>query len=405
MSWPYFKENTGTNAALFVMFFWFITCDYSWLIKKWPWDMVFVAFFFITFLPHLLTGSLQYGGPGPSAILKWIPLFLFGIFVNYYYLYFKQNYVLLGRIALVAILCYTVGSIQNFLLLQRYPWAARILATTDSAAKKVYSGLGVGGFGFVYAGLFLAVSVIFLIRRSPNNTKGIRVLATLAFAAIALLLIKASYTISIILFFIGVLMVILPLRKKAAILSLVVLVFLLLFLSLSGDALGRLVFRFSEIFHRNQIVASKLRDLAYWFLGQGRTTETGYRLNLYESSFFTFLDNPLFGIYGPSPNPGLIGGHSGWFDLLAFYGLFTTIPFVLAIYFNFKKHYQFFKGSAYSKYLLTCQMLFVILAFINPILYIYEIGFMMFLILPSLPFLPYAFSKHSALKKSESGSI
>jgi len=403
MSWPYFRENTGTNAALFVMFLWFITCDYSWLIKKWPWDITLVAFFFITFLPHLLTGNLQYGSPGPSVILKWIPLFLFGILVNYYYLYFKQNYVLLGRIALTATLCYTVGSIQSFLVLQRYPWAARILATTDTAAKEVYSGLGVGGFGFVYAGLFLAVSVTFLIR-SPNNTKGIRVLAVLAFAAIALLLLKASYTISIILFFTGVLMVILPIKKKASALSLFVFVFLLVFLSFSRDELGRLVLRFSEIFHRNEIVASKFRDLASWFLGQGRTFETGYRLNLYESSFITFLDNPIFGVYGPSPNPGQIGGHSGWFDLLAFYGLFTTIPFVLAIYFNFRKHHRFFKGNSYSKYLLTCQLLFVILAIINPIFYIYEIGFMMFLILPSLPFLPYAFSKHSALKKSERGS-
>lgn len=401
-TWPYFRVLFGEIIALVSLILWFITCDHYWLVRRWSRDMVFALIFFATFLPHFAAGTTYYGASESSfVIVRAFPLFFVGLYMNHYYMFYKKSYKTLANIALSAILCYAVGSIQTLLVLQRFPLAARILATANHPSKELYIRLGTGGFGYIYAGLFLSISVLFLLRRGFTSHRSIKTVILFTFLAMSLMIIKASYTISIIMFFVGLFFVMIPFRRKLLILLLLILSLLMIL----SNMIGVFLIRLAEILSGSEIASSKLEDLALWFLQQEGSVLTSYRLYLYEISFATFLANPLFGIYGPSPNPGLIGGHSGWFDLLAFYGLFTTIPFVLAIYFNFKKHYQFFKGSAYSKYLLTCQMLFVILAFINPILYIYEIGFMMFLILPSLPFLPYAFSKHSALKKSESGSI
>lgn len=392
MSWPYFKANAGTNFALFLIFLWIITCDYSWLMKKWTLDMVFVGLFFITFVPHLLTGNLQYGGPGPSVILKWIPLFLFGIFVNYYYMYFKQNYVLLGRIALVSIITSVIGSLQSALMLQTFPLAARMLAANELGSA-FYLSIGIGGFGFTYANVFLVIANIYFFKKGLKERKIFYCfLSVVVFLSVLFMLISASYTISLLIVFGGLLFILFPSNRRIIIFAVPIVIILIIVIS--REDLGQIIGQISKVFQNNRTLNTKLTDLSSWFLAEGRTVETGYRLYLYESSFITFLDNPIFGIYGPSPNLGRVGGHSGWLDLLAFYGLFTSIPFIIALYLNFKKHFLFFKHDIYAKYLLTCQLLFIVLGFLNPIIYIYEIGFMIFAVLPSLPFLPYAFPRH-----------
>ena len=72
---------------------------------------------------------------------------------------------------------------------------------------------------------------------------------------------------------------------------------------------------------------------------------------------------------------------------MAFYGIFTSLPMFSAIILNFKKHLSFYSDHPYYTFLLIIQLMFIFFGFTNPIIYFYQIGFALFVIAPSLPFL------------------
>lgn len=391
MTWPFFSSRIGGKGALLLIAIWLLSCDLYWLRRRWTIDLVFVGAFFGTFIPYILTRTLHYGAVGPSAILQSFPLFFLGMFVNHYYMYYKNDYKTLGKISLVAITSFLVGSVQTILVLQVYPMASRILATSDASSKRLFVSLGAGGFGYIYGSVLLLVPLIFLLRPNSYSMKSIyRLLVLSSIISILFMILRASYATSIIIAFIGICILLISTNKKNTNYIMIFVVILLLFLF--RNSIGIFIEGISELFASNEIISEKMRDLSSWITGQGRTYSTEFRLYLYESSFRTFLNNPIFGIYGPFPSAsGFVGGHSGWLDLMAFYGLFSSVPLALAIFSNFRKHFRFFKATKYAKYLLVSQVLFVIMGLVNPIIYIYEIGFIFFAIVPGLPFLSKSF--------------
>lgn len=402
MCWPYFQALAGTIGALTFISIWFVTCDFSSLMKKWSLDLFFVLFFFVSFIPYALTGSLEYGAPGPAAIVKWMPLFLFGIFVNHYYQFRESDHLFLGQIALVSLVTSGLGSLQSSFMLRSFPTAARLLAKGTLESREFFLSIGIGGFGFTYATMFLVTGCIYLVILALRiRRKEMLLLSVLSTISMIVAIVSASYTISILMLVGGIILLVIFFMKKVFFFLSPIITALVLMSS--REDLGRIVGRFSEAFNDNYTLYYKLNDLSSWLLGEGRTIETGMRFDLYRSSLITFLENPVFGSYGPFSSYGMVGGHSGLLDLLAFYGIFSALPLVLAIMLNFRKQLRFFRNSNYSKYLMVTQIMFVVLAFLNPILYVYQIGFMMFAILPSLPFLPSVFGRQSEAKKIERG--
>ena len=154
------------------------------------------------------------------------------------------------------------------------------------------------------------------------------------------------------------------------------------------------------LFEDNDIIYTKFVDLAQVFLENSTGSQTENRGHLYLTSLNTFIHNPLFGIYGPLGDQlnSKIGGHSGWLDLMAMYGVFGSLPLFLGILLNFKKQLLFYSGHPYFVFLLIVQFLFICFGFLNPVIYVYQIGFAIFVVAPSLPFLPYAFRKKSIKK-------
>lgn len=398
MCWPYFAVKTKIYAALVFLVMWFFTTDFRWLTKKWSMDLILTILFFITFLPYMLTENLFYGEPGYRVMLMRFPLFFVGIFINHYYMYYKKDLVTVGRIAFISIFMYIIGSIQTIQGLKQFPMAARVLATANDPMKGFYKSLGIGGFGYVYSAIFVVIIALFLvIKKVPAMNKYYRLLSTISFISILLMIIKASYAIAIMLSFIGIILALIVKNKRSLfIIEFLVLIFILIF---PKEIIGKFILQIAYLFEDNNIIRMKFIDLASSFLGGGMREQTAGRVQLYLMSLKTFLKNPLFGIYGPFGNPyDRIGGHSGWFDLMGFYGIFASLPMFSAIILNFKKHLSFYSDHPYYIFLLIVQLMFIFFGFINPILYVYQIGFALFVIAPSIPFLPYSFWTRSNIR-------
>ncbi|MHA6259954.1 hypothetical protein ACXYMX_08555 [Sporosarcina sp. CAU 1771] len=391
MTWPYLNFKMGAFAAAAILLVWVITTDYRWFIKAWPKDQLLIVVWFIFFIPYLITGDFMYGALEPRGAFVSFVLFTVGIFINHYYMFYKKDFVTLGRIALISIIMYIVGAFQTFKGLLAHPLASRSLATGIDAMQDIYLSLGIGGFGYIYSSVFICILSLFLVtKRIPKNNKTYKVLSLMLFVLLGLMITQASYTIALLLLFIGIILVLNIKGKKSLIVGVY---FAIILLIIPKRIFGNFFINVSNIFKDNETLSIKFMDLAQGFLIGDAGVQTSYRLELYMISFKTFLSNPLFGIYGPLGKQmnANIGGHSGWLDLMAFYGIFGSIPLFLGILFNFRKQLSFYSGTPYYYFLLTVQGLFLFFGFINPIIYIYQIGFVLFVIAPSLPMLPYAF--------------
>jgi len=391
---PYFRVRVGVIFILIVFCIWLITTDLKWLTKKWTMDLIFIVIFLMTFIPYLITGTLKYGSVGPNIIIFNFSLFFVGIFINHYYMYYRKDYKFLGKIALFSLVFFTIGSLQTYFGLLLYPMASRELAgavVNTPELGRIYSQIGIGGFGHVYSASFLFILALYpVLKKIPLITRKNQILIIVSVISILLMIIKASYAISLMMIFFGVILVFLVKNKT----TFIFLIFLSsIFLLLIPQALiGEFFLEVAYLFNDNYIINEKFTDLASSFLYAASDGQTGSRVERYLTSLNTFLENPLFGIYGPFGNLNSeIGSHSGWFDLLGYFGLFTSIPMFLVLYFNIKKNLNFFKKSNYYGFVLVVYFLFLVFGTINPILYVFEIGFVLFCVAPAIPFIPYAF--------------
>lgn len=391
---PYVRSIVGIMFLFFCLIVWFITTDLRWLTEKWTMDLLFVIIFFITFIPYLMTGNLKYGEFGADIITISFPLFLIGIFINHYYMYYKKDYKTLGRIALFTIIFFMIGSIQTYFGLLDHPMASRELASGRADYIEQYTKLGIGGFGHIYSVVFLLIASLYpLMRKVPSFKVRHKILIVVFIISIFQMLLQASYATSLILVFLGFLLISIS-RNKWLLATLMAISFIIL-LILDQRILSDFFLTIADLLSWNNVLNEKFVDLSRSLSSGFGGSQVEYRMALYSSSFATFLANPLFGINGPFSvaNSGTIEGHSGWFDLLGYYGLFTALPLFIAFYFNFKKHIKTYKNTYYASILLIIYFLFIIFGAINPILYVIEIGFVIFCVIPAVPYIPYAFKK------------
>lgn len=400
MTLPYFRQYLNMYVLVAVVGLWFITTDLTWLTTRLSKDLVFVVLFFASFIPNVLTGTLGYGRFVEGALPVAIPIFFLGIVINHYYMYYKRDFNTLGKIALVSMGMYIIGAVQTYLGLLRFPTASRDLAggisLQDPTLGAFYRQLGIGGFGYIYASCFIFIAVSYLlIRKSTGLSRRYKVVSFVSILAISLMVYKASYATAVILVLVGLTLAMVVKNRRTFIVIMVLATFFLLLFP--QELIGEILLKFAGLFNDNSTLHTRFTQVAVSFLPDIGGFGTISRWSRYTISASTFLKHPFFGIYG---SPGgvsdansysVIGGHSGWLDLLAFYGLFAGAPLFFAIYFNIRKHMSFFKDEIFYGSILVTSFLFVVLGFINPNLTIFEIGFAQFCIVPAIPFLSYAF--------------
>lgn len=392
---PFFRVRAGVSSLLLIFGIWIATTDLRWLTKRWSIDLVFALFFFITFIPYLITGNVQYGSAGPKIILVHFPLFFVGIFINHYYMYYKKDYGTLSKVAFITLVFFIIGSVQTFIGLSINPMASRILATgvNDYETEKIlFNRMGVGGFGYVYASCFLLVSLLYHLISKNHNLKNIKkAIVLVSILSLLTMIIEASYAIALIIILSGFILVLIVKKKKTLVMLMVLLsLFLLL---VQPTFIGNFFLSIANLFNDNLIIQEKFTDIGMSFFQNAIGNQTNTRIELYLISFNTFLKQPLFGIYGPFGNYNYqVGGHSGWLDILGYFGVYSGLPLFFVFYYNFRKNLKLYRETKYYGYLVVIYFLFFIVGMINPILYVYEVGFVIFMIVPIIPMLVYDFS-------------
>ncbi len=396
MIWPYFTYKLGILPLLFVFVMWLFTVEGNWYIKGWSLDLFCILVWYLTFIPYILTKNFEYGNLDPINTLQSFILFTMGMFLINYYLFYKKDYLTITRFGIFTLFILLVGSIQTILGLKEYPLASRELATGNAQNIEIYNSIGIGGFGYIYSVVFIIPLCLFLLKNVKRmKKKYLIIIYLLLFITLIFMVIQASYALALIFTIAGIILTTIIRGKKSLVFWITLTA--LLIIIIPKEVIGYLLASAAILFQNNITIYSKLMDLSSSFIGLDSGTQTFYRFNLYYSSFKTFTENPLFGIYGPFGDPinSEVGGHSGWIDLLAYYGIFGSLPLFLAILINFRKCLSIFKGEPYYYYLSIIQKLFILFGFINPVIYIFEIGFVLFAIAPSLPFIVYNSERNS----------
>ena len=216
-------------------------------------------------------------------------------------------------------------AINTYVHLAENPLLARYLATgnVDTTAT-TYSGIG--SYGYFYA----LVPIILLLSYSLMNMRKGKLVSLLLVIGFMSVLIKASFTISILFSFLFITWIVLSkiLKKHSAIIFIVIVSAILL----SKDVISQSLNKIALSDHVSYEVALRLRELSLFFSGQNIAgSDLGLRLSLYTSSIDAFKHNFLAGISASNNIFYTVGGHSAWLDMLGRFGLFSILFFAFLL--------------------------------------------------------------------------
>lgn len=263
-----------------------------------------------------------------------------------------------------------IGAINTIIVLNIYPFAARILAT-GAEEGAIYAKMGAGGYGFVYGVAFLIPCIV----RGSMIQKGWKKVALFIYLIVMiLLLIKAAYTIAI---FVALFGLVFAFCNKTWKKVLLVVVGITCIWFVDAQMVGNLFSAISNLFSDGNILHSKFNDVAELFYSNDIITGTGGRSLLYEQSWNAIKASPILGaLYSGISG----GGHTSWLDLYANYGVISLL-FVSLLLFVQKNILKSLPKEGQSFYVFLC-VAFWLLGFINPVHTQMEIGMVMFFIAP-----------------------
>lgn len=228
------------------------------------------------------------------------------------------NRKLKAALTVIFIAFFAVSVILTLTTLSVDSNASRLLAGKATESERAaYYAKGVGGYGFVFGSVFISYALVKFGRRINFKPGKIAIIALLA--VIAVMVILASYTTAIILFFILVFVSAFTSAKKHNWIG-----FVLLF----AGALLVILFRnsifemFAQLGKSLELPYVENRFTQLLQASDEGSVEGLRRYTLYKESLDAFFSQPLTGATE-------VGGHSDIFDLLGMYGVFA-IPFIVS---------------------------------------------------------------------------
>lgn len=285
------------------------------------------------------------------------------------YVYYAEPRLRPLQIALIGFLVidYVIVGVNTFRSLGTDPMLARYLATSAETRAEVLEGqqyFGVGGYAYAYV---LGAVVVMAGALALYRRRG-RVLSLIVAGAAALLVVRASFAIAIVLAVcvLAALVVSRPLAGRSKMLSLVA---GLAAIGAVATFSGPLLEAMARADWMPSLVAARLQELSGTLSGAsgGPGFLLGSRLSLYGDSVETFTRFPVFG-GAASPDAAIVvGGHSSWLDLLAVFGLPAVVLVVFLV--------RAFKVSAAHvgvdgrAALAAVWVYFLLLGLVNPLLF------------------------------------
>lgn len=288
---------------------------------------------------------------GYGALLDLIPLM-----AGYYLLNYSEDnkngfFVVLILVALAVTLLTTIlGCIEH-------EGASRYLAgvkDTNEAKAVLYGWLNIGGYEFVYLAVLLHPLAIFAYKRGKIK-QWVAILCSIAIIALS---IYSEYTTALLLSIVNCLLYFFKKDLTSKQLIALVVVAVLMFTILSS-VLSKFLAWLAEVIG-SETMSLRLKTLAWGESGRGDNDTN--RLELYQRSLMTFINNPIFGTF---LNGGRgIGGHSFVLDMLGQFGLLGLLLLIFmyrTIYIKFFRCYKKFKGYGYVLWIFISTVLLSIL--------------------------------------------
>lgn len=312
---------------------------------------------------------------------SYLKIFLNLAMVYAIFLYYSDStYIRYQKALVIALFIDTVFvSINTYVHLLENPDLARVLSTgvdVQQAALGDATYVGIGAFSFFYA----VVPIILLLGYLLLHHRKYKLLTLLTMIGLALVLIKAAFTISILLtsaFLIGMI----AFRYLNKTLVIVVGSIGLLMSTKLLDGLSKLLYHLSTYTNIPFAVSERLIELSFFLSGNSTTGDSDLegRFNRYTLSLNTIVRHPIFG--NAMGYHDTIGGHSSWLDYWAQFGIFFA--FIILFMIKTYRYTQSLTLQIGKPFIRIYWIYFAILGIVNPLMFtnLFIIWFL---------FLPYA---------------
>jgi len=295
------------------------------------------------------------------------------VVVTYVYLDSKEESKI--KIAIINLLLFSlfIDTIITLRALAIDPNISRIMAT-GLIDLNLLEIKGISGYSIIYSIVIIMPFFYLSILKS-------RAIYRLIFISFTLLLIyfiyNAAYTIALFALVFGFLLYSLLITQSKIKIFLLPLMLLLVIVFVDKSVMYNTLVFLSENIKIPQI-ALRLNELAdFTFRNDTISSDTLYRLSLYQQSIDAFIKYPITGIsIFNSSYP--LSGHSAFLDILGGTGLLGFIPYLLFLWYSYKNALEKAKNRMLKKAIKTSYIMFCFIGCINTLATSFTI--MMFLL-------------------------
>jgi hypothetical protein len=260
---------------------------------------------------------------------------------------------------------FAITGVRTLIAVRTDPELARYLATTEDKRVAVYgdqSFAGLGGYGLAYALAAVLLVVMFFLVRGHRHRAALGLVLIVGLVV----LVELAFTTAIVLTIgLGVVFLVHDLVQQAALRVLIYAAALVGWVTGLYSAVLDTVADWAPV---GDVVSQRLTELSRFLSGDSTTgSDLGTRLDHWSDSIEIFLNSGPLGLAGRTGLTGDTGGHSQWLDLVASYGLLAAFP-LLFFLFAWKVSRRESNANGVSA-LKRVWLYFVVLGFINPLLF------------------------------------
>ena len=273
--------------------------------------------------------------------------------------------------------CLLYVFINSFQALANDPVIMREMTNYENLYIKTNRMHGVGGYGFAYAigALFIAMCGV---NRYVKNNKLLKSIVLAMIVACGLMIVQSQYATLLFISFFGVaIMYYLDAKKTSDKITIIVVAIagiLLLqpLLKIAGSLVGGEVLQFKF---------SIIND-ALWG-GEGAENISGERSQMQLDAYGLFLKSPLWGTAGAVNMEEYYASHSTILGTMAATGLIGIMCYFLVFFFSCKHVISnIFVNIREKKLYYPVLIFYFLFAWLNPIEYAFECGWMIFFVIP-----------------------
>ena len=341
-----------------------------------PSSATFFALFFIIY--SAIVGLVV---DGSEDFVRNMQIYIFLLFLIFYESYRKRDFRQLRIIFWASLILFPIWFGTTLLMYKEMPHISRDLVRSSELAEE-YSKLGVGGYGLVYSAVIAIPVLLSMIksRSASHLTKENDLIRKLLVGIVLLnlllgcaLIIKAGYSIAVILMLSGIILTLTIGRKFSS--QLIRLSAIILVVLLISAFTAPILTGVAEKFSENPMYARKMQDIMGSLESKGSVGTVSERTDRYERSIDLFLANPVLGTLAFTD----IGKHSAILDRFARYGIFVGAMFA---YIVFYLPLRYLKKKSDRSYGMSLAVAFVVIgfSFLNNVFA--SFGYMVFIFYP-----------------------